>query len=267
MKERSKLWEEFYAKGRVEDCPVYDLHGHMGSFSGAYLPRADADSMIAAMDRAGVRMLVFSSHAALSSPDIGNATAIAAVRRFPGRLRAYCAVNPNYPDIVEAEVAGFDRYRDVYVGFKFLSDYHGIAITDARYEPAWQFADERGLLILLHTWGHSQFDGPEPIRKVAEKYRRVKILLGHSCHGEWQKAIDLANDFPNVYLELTAIPDERGVLEMFVEKAGSQKLLFGTDSPWFNHHYYIGAICGAGITDEDRRNVFCRNAEKLLGCG
>ena len=228
------------------------------------MSRNSAATMVKAMDRAGVRILVFCHHASLFSPDIGNSVNIKAVRKFPDRFRAYCAINPNYPDVVQKDIHSFEQHRDVYVGFKFLADYHLISITDSRYRPAWELADQKGLLILLHTWGGSQYGGPGPIRKMAEKYHRVKILLGHSCHGEWDAAVALARDFPNVYLELCAVLDERGVLEKFVSELGSEKIVFGTDMPWFNYHNYIGAVLGAEISDEDRRNVLYRNAKKLL---
>ena len=44
---------------------------------------------------------------------------------------------------MQKDVATFDRYADVYVGFKFLADYHGIPVTDPRSEPAWQLAEAR----------------------------------------------------------------------------------------------------------------------------
>jgi len=59
-------------------------------------------------------------------------------------------------------------------------------------------------------------------------------------------------EFPNLYLEL------------FVEKAGSHKILFGTDLHWFDPHYYIGAILSADISDEARRDIFYRNGEQIL---
>jgi hypothetical protein len=186
------------------------------------------------------------------------------VRRYPDRLRAYCVVNPNYPERLESDLATFEAHRDVYVGFKFLSDYHGIALTDPRYRPAWQYADENELLILAHTWGDSDLDGQDVVREVAARYPRVKLLLGHSCHGAWDAAVQLARDFPNLYLELTAVFDDRGVLEKFVEEAGSDRMLFGTDLPWFDPHHAIGALLSADIRDEDRHNICHRNAEKLL---
>lgn len=260
----SGLAREFWETGRSESCPIYDMHGHMGEWPAIYFPRGDTRAMIGTMDECGVRLLVFSHHTALMAPDIGNALSIEAVRGYPDRLRAYCVVNPNYPEQTEADLATFEEYEDVYVGFKFLPDYHGIALTDSRYQPAWEYADAKGLLILTHTWGGSDLDGPVIVRQMAERYKDVKLLMGHSCHGEWDAAVRLARDFPNVYLELTALFDTRGVLEKFAREAGSDRMLFGTDLPWFDPHQAIGALLSADISDEDRHNICHRNARQLL---
>ena len=260
----SELAREFWELGRSASCPIYDMHGHMGDWPAIYFPRGEPADMIRTMDECGERMLVFSHHLALFSPDLGNAPAVEAVRRYPNRLRAYCVVNPNYPEMLEADLAAFEEHSDVFVGFKFLADYHGIPISDERYRPAWEYADRRGLLILSHTWGDSPRDGHAIVRQMAERYGRVKFLLGHSCHGAWDEAVRLANDFPNIYLELTALFDDRGILEKFVDEAGSERMLFGTDLPWFDPHQAIGALLSAHITDGDRHNICHRNAEKLL---
>jgi len=261
----SALAREFWAQGRSASCPVYDMHGHMGPYPAIYFPRGETDDMIRTMDECGVRMLVFSHHVALaSSPALGNRLAVEAVRRYPDRLRAYCSVNPNYPEQLQADLEAFEDHADVYVGFKFLSDYHGKPLSDEAYRPAWEYADERALLVLAHTWGGSAMDGPDVVREVAARYPRVRLLLGHSCHGEWEEAVRLARDFSNLYLELTAVFDDRGALELLARGAGSDRMLFGTDLPWSDPHPAIGALLSAEIDDEDRHNICHRNAEKLL---
>ncbi len=264
MKTAPTLRERFFREGRLDDCPVYDLHGHMGALQGARLPRCTPEAMAAAMDRAGVRLIVFCHHDTLMAPDVGNAPNLDAVRRFPTRFRAYCGLNPNYPEQLQADVAAFDRHRDAFVGFKLLADYHRIPVTDARYAPAWEKAEAEGLPVLLHTWGGSSFDGPQQIRACAARYPNARILMGHSCHGQWEEAAALAREFPHVYCELTAVLDDRGAVETLVRGAGSAKVVFGTDSPWFSHHYYIGALLGADLDDDDRRNILYRNARRLL---
>jgi predicted TIM-barrel fold metal-dependent hydrolase len=260
-----RLKEEFYQNGKFSDCPIYDLHGHMGSFYGAHFPRNSPEQMVKIMEKFGVKLLVFCHHFTLFSPDIGNSVNIESVKKFPDKFRAYCGINPHYPENIKKDLEDFEQNKDIFVGFKFLADYHRVPITDERYKPAWEFADKKNLLVLMHTWGGSPSDGPQQVRKCAEKYKNVKILMGHSCHGEWDKAIKLSQDFPNVYLDLCAVPDEeRGIIEKFVMEAGSEKIIFGTDFPWFNYAYYIGTVLGAEISEEDRKNIFFKNAQRLL---
>lgn len=260
----SDLAREFWEYGKSAACPIYDMHGHMGDWPAIYFPRGETADMIGTMDECGVRMLVFAHHLALFAPNLGNDPAIEAVRRYPDRLRAYCAINPNYPERIEADLASFEEHADVFVGFKFLADYHRVSLADTRYRPAWEYANERELLILTHTWGNSPLDGPQVLRQMAERYPRVKLFLGHSCHGEWDQAVALAREFAHIYLELTAVFDDRGLLEKFASEVGSERMLFGTDLPWFDPHHAVGALLSAHITDEDRHNICHRNAECLL---
>jgi predicted TIM-barrel fold metal-dependent hydrolase len=263
---RSDIGRDFWMHGRCADCPVIDAHGHLGSWKGISFPCSEPSAMVARMDRAGVEKVVFSHHAALSSPDTMNRHAVEAVRAHPDRLRAYCVYNPGCRKISEAELAALDRFPDVFAGLKLHGDMHGVPYTDPRYDPAWQCANERGLPVLVHSWGDSANDGTAVMRAIAERYPRVPILLGHSLHNQWNAAIAIARDFPSVLLDLCAVMDERtGVLERFVGEVGSERVLFGTDIPWFDFHYYIAGVVAADITDEDRRNILHRNARRLFG--
>ena len=66
----SALAREFWEHGRSQACPIYDMHGHMGTYGSIYFPRAYTADMVRTMDECGVRMLVFSHHMALFSPDL-----------------------------------------------------------------------------------------------------------------------------------------------------------------------------------------------------
>jgi len=259
------LVREFWEKGRAEDCPVIDMHGHMGPWKGIWFPRPDAERMVYSMERANVRLMCFAHHDALFAPDVGNRAAVEAVRRFPERLRAYVGINPHYPEAVRRDLDAFEKNADVFVGVKLLADYHRVPMTAPAYEPALRFAAERKLLVLMHTWAGSAFDGPDVVRKLAAKFPDAELLCGHSFHAAWDDAVAVAGEFPNIHLELTALLDsDRGALEKFCEAGLASRLLFGTDLPWFAHHRGIGAILSADITDEDRHNILHRNAERLL---
>ncbi len=261
----SPLTRAFWERGRLDDCPIIDMHGHLGPWPSIYFPRAEPEQMLRSMDHAGVRRLVFSSHEALFSPDTGNNYTAAVVRRWPDRFRGMMVINGNYMDIVERDIGRFDAMRDVFLGFKFLPAYHDVALDDPRYDDVWRFAAERRLPVTAHTWGHGDRNNVRNVESVASRFPEVRLLLAHSLYGRWEDAARLATQYPNVYLDLTAVFECRGAIELFVERGASRRLLFGTDLPWFSPLHGIGCVLSAEISDDDRRNIFYRNAEPLFG--
>ncbi|MHB1457734.1 MAG: amidohydrolase family protein [Armatimonadota bacterium] len=260
----NRLTEALMRDGKADDCPIIDMHGHWGPFAAIHMPAIQTETASKLLERSGIRLLVFCHHSALLCPDIGNHANIDAVRDCPDRFRAYCGLNPNYPEVIRNDVDTYSQYPDVYVGFKMLSDYHKIAIDDDAYKPAWEYADSHRLPVLLHTWNGSVFCTAELIAWAAETYPSAKILMGHSLHEDWESAGRLARDYPNVYAELTAVLDSRGGVECLMEMAGSRKVVFGTDFPWFSYPYCIGALIGSGANEDELRDILYRNAQILL---
>lgn len=265
MSSTGTLWEQFQASQTVADCPIYDMHGHWGSTPGICLPAAQFATARDLLARSGIERLVICHHHSLFSPDAGNVTNIDAVRALPGVLRAYMGVNPNYPDVIAQDLASYDDCPDVFVGFKMLADYHRVGVDESPYRPVWELANARRLPVLLHTWGGSQYDGYDPVKRVLQRYPNAQVLLGHSIFGDWKRAAQLAAHFTGCYVELTAASLIRGALEEMLATVGSEKVVFGTDFPWFSEAYCLGTVLGADITDDDRRNILYRNARKILG--
>jgi predicted TIM-barrel fold metal-dependent hydrolase len=259
----SELAQEFWAKSRLEDCPILDFHGHMGDFAGLFMPRKSAEGMLLTMDACNVVLICFCGHEALGSPSVGVARDMKAARRHPGRFKVYHSVVSRHLD-PEADLKRMAENPDIFVGFKFHPDSCGVPLSDPRHDPYWEYADSKGLLVLSHTWGGSAQDGPEEVGRILDRYHNLVFIAGHSFHDHWQRAAELALAYPNLYLELTAVLDNRGGLDILVEKVGSERILFGTDLPWFSTHYGIGAVLAAKMDDEDRRNIFHRNGAKLL---
>src|SRR4051794_8390581 len=57
-------------------------------------------------------------------------------------------------------------------------------------------------------------------------------------------------------------PHVNGLIEYMVETAGSRKVGFGSDLPWYSQHYHAGAVLFAHISDEARHDILHRNAEQ-----
>ncbi|MCE5257872.1 MAG: amidohydrolase family protein [Chloroflexi bacterium] len=259
----SQIAQEFLATGCCTSCPIIDLHGHYGHFSGIYMPNHDSQQMIATLDRCGVERIVSSGHTALADMVRGNQEIAEVTAAFPGRWNGYLVFNPNYPEEAAHELDLYDE-RKTLVGIKFHPSFHQYPINGERYKPALEFAAERHLLLLSHTWGGSAYDDVPKVAQIAEQYPEIDILCGHSFYGNWDAGIALAARMPNVYLELTAAYAVNGLIERVVEQAGEDKIVFGCDLPWFDPHYAIGCIVFAHITEQARRKILRETALRLL---
>lgn len=269
-----RITREFVAHGRVDDCPVIDTHAHFGPYVAIYFPRHRPERVLHTLDGCNVRWLIMSGHAALVDTQRGNREIAEVVAAHPDRIRGYWVINPNYPEQMARDLDGFAAEQatvgrsstvPAFVGFKFHPSQHGVALTDDRYRPALEYADARALPVLVHTWAGQGMCSYAEVAQVAERHPNVRLLMGHAGYGDWVDSAKVARDHEHVYLELTAAYSVRGALEIMIEHAGSEKILFGTDHPWFDPRYGIGCILSAYMTDEDRRNILYRNAQRLFG--
>lgn len=272
MTSSNSLWEEkdslakqFWDTGKLP-FPVYDMHGHMGAHNAIYFARCEAPQMIQHMQHAGIRKLVFSHHQALFDTAFSNREAYEITKQHSDFLRMYAAVNPHQPKRILEDLKSFDSWAPLVMGFKFLPDYHRVKTTDPGYAEVLRFADERRLPILFHTWGGSPFDGADVLLETTQRYPHILYFFGHSFAGDFAGAKKVHEQSPaRCYFELTSLPGQNGVLETLVRDIGSEHLLFGTDLPWFDEFQAISGVLGARITDQDKRNIFCDNAERLFG--
>ena len=235
----------------------------MGEFGAGFIPRHSAENMLQTMNTCNTILTLFCGHEALFNPAVGELKDLDVVRKYPDRFRAYHAVFSLSPQ-PKIDIERIKQNPEVFVGFKFHCDYPKVSLSDPRHEPYWEYADQNGLPVLVHTWGGSRFNGPEEVEKIVTRYRERIFIAGHSMHGDWEKAVQLANRYQNLYLELTGVLDDRGALDLFIEKVGSKKILFGTDLPWFSTHHGIGAVLSAEMTDEERKDIFYRNGNRIL---
>lgn len=263
--ERPNTLAEHFWKNGYADFPIYDMHGHMGTHNAIYMNRCEPDSMAAHLRRIGVKRLVFSHHHVLFGSK-RNAEVVEICKQYPDLFRMYVGIVPRYPEYIKEDLALFDQWRPYAVGLKFLAGYYHIPVTDKAWEYALKFANERSLPVLNHTWGSSKENGGPVMLEVAQKYPKIKFFMGHSIFGDWEYARRVVKEtHNNVWLELTAIPGERKLIEMLTEMVGSERLLFGTDLPWFDEYQAVSGVLSARISDDDKRNILYRNVENLLG--
>ena len=260
---KSTLAQAFWESGKLDDCYILDFHAHMHNMAGIYFPSHSPEKMIETMKRCNTKLTVFCSHMALDYAEYEEEYNLNEVKRFPEYFMAYHSIIPKRTNFKEA-IERFENNRKYYFGFKFHADTHATPLTDDVYVPFLEYMNANHLPTLLHTWGKSANNGADVVKKIAERYPDATFICGHSFHDDWRHGAEIARDCPNIICELTAVMDNNGAIELLCEKVGSERILFGTDLPWFDTHHGIGAVLSADISDDDMRNIFYRNGEKLI---
>jgi len=87
--------------------------------------------------------------------------------------------------------------------------------------------------------------------------------MGHSAPGELDEAISVAKKHENVYLDLCDIHRHSGIVDKMVKAIGADRVLFGTDIPWYDPAYGVGSVLFSKISDEDKYKILYKNAKAL----
>ena len=259
----SKIAKQFWETGKLP-CPILDFHAHMDEHPAIYFPAPSADDMMRSMNNFNIRWLLFSNHLSLDDPIYGEPYNVENVKKYPDRMRAYHLILPRHLDC-DKIISDLEANKEYYVGCKILGDYSAFPIDDPSIFPVYQYLNDNKLFLLIHTWGGSQNNDSRHVANIAKNFPDITIIAGHTFFGRQKEGVELCLQYPNVYFELTAIPIVNGYLEDIVNTAGgSERILFGTDLPWFSTMHGVGMVLSADITDEDRLNIFYRNGDKLL---
>ena len=263
MTNPSLLAQEFMKHGKLVSFPIIDAHTHMGPNYGADMPFSSPEDMIAVMDRENIERIFCSPHCSLHDPGAGNRLLEEVMKQYPGRVMGYYTFNPNYEEMFLEHLENVTKVPG-YIGLKFLPTYHRYPLDGEHFKKALEFANQNRLYVLIHTWGNNDpHNGPRHIKMLCEKYPDAYFIMGHSAPGELDGAIEIVKTHQNVYLDLCDIHRHSGIVDKMVQNVGADKVLFGTDMPWYDPNYCLGSVLFSHISDDDKYKIIYGNAKKI----
>jgi predicted TIM-barrel fold metal-dependent hydrolase len=161
-------------------------------------------------------------------------------------------------------------------GLKFHPVAQEFAPDDERMWPVYEWMTKHDLPITTHSGfnvdGKSMFGEPERWIPVLEEFSDLKLILAHMGGGSWDMSIEIADRFPQVmfdtaiaisYIDSPTTLDDEGAVDL-IRTIGSERILFGSDYPWINPKKDIGRINGLNISDNDKKLILGKNAERLF---
>lgn len=123
-------------------------------------------------------------------------------------------------------------------------------------DELFSFANEHGSVILMH---------PQHILKMptfADRYPNMKLIIAHI---DSKANVDvIANaKHGNIYTDTSGNASSRNhVIEYAVNRIGSEKILFGTDT--YSFAFQFGRIALSELSMQDKENILWKNAIKLF---
>ncbi len=253
---------ELGREGRpLTNYDITDMHGHLGRYASS-IPEVTAESIVRVMARTGVARTVVAGMLP-STPhetEADNRRVLEAMREYPGRILGYLRVCPAAPKATPSEAEKL--LAQGFVGLK-LHNHIGVEYTHPAYEPYLAAANARRMPVLLHTWG--QKDEFNQVRQLARRYPELSWLMAHAgCSSESQYC-DIARSVKNVYLETALSMSPRGLVARLAERAGADKVVWGSDVCFINQAQQLGKILGAHLPEADKEAILSKNAQRILG--
>ncbi|MFQ5924585.1 MAG: amidohydrolase family protein, partial [Dehalococcoidia bacterium] len=177
------------------------------------------------------------------------------------------------PELMRKEI--LDKVRNQGAkGIKFQGAVQRFYPYDRRLWPAYETAAELGLPVLFHSGGmgpEAQFALPQHFEEVVSRFPQLTVVLAHLGWGFWQQSISLVQSCPNVNFDCCAViavtEDEGGLsdkdLLSMIREIGAQRVLFGSDYPWFDPVQGVQRLSRLDLTEEEKRLIFSENAIRI----
>jgi hypothetical protein len=240
---------------------VIDSHMHIGEQFDFHIPHyRDVDLLVHELERHGVSVGCIASIPGCLGGAMreGNDIVIDAVKRHPKRFFGWITINPHYPDAMSEELERC--YQAGCRGVK-IHDAIGMAYEHPNYRVAYEFAAEKGIPILAHTWGGA-LDKLEPFIK---EFPGVRWSFGHSGAADQEKYVRMAKEYENVYLDICYSRSPRGLVEYFVREGVVDKVMFSSDCYFMGLSQQIGRVLFAKITPREKAMILGENARQFFG--
>ena len=162
------------------------------------------------------------------------------------------------------------------LGVKLHPDYQGAFFDDKEYLYIIDYALELDLIITVHAG--MDIGLPSPIHCTPERVLRVykelklednvdnKLVLAHTggfnC---WQQVLNLLAGtklYFDISYTIPILPQEQFV--QIINVHGSDRMMFGTDSPWGDQALSMAAVKALPLSDKEKEDILSKTARKLL---
>jgi predicted TIM-barrel fold metal-dependent hydrolase len=150
--------------------------------------------------------------------------------------------------------------------------------ADKRLLPVYETAQKLDITVLSHgglfmMTPDVAYTQPSNFEPILMKFPALRLVIAHLGHGFWDESVRLAEKYPNVYFDTSAVIGGVKHLKIMsnedfaqlIRKLGVNRVLFGSDYPWFSPAASLGHFLQRPLTESEKEKVLGRNAGTILG--
>lgn len=157
-------------------------------------------------------------------------------------------------------------------GIKFHPDYQNFFVDEPRLFKIYEKIFEAGLIILFHAGidiglPKPYHCTPQKLKKVLDSFPGAKIIAAHMGGYLYWKEVEKQLVGRDIYFDTSYSLTDLGAQTMakIIKEHGTNKIIFGTDSPWGEQAKEIQMLKALELSHEELQMVLSDNAQKLLG--
>lgn len=240
---------------------LIDAHCHTGSFEPLFSGHHSIADLVAAWDGAGIGKGVISN---VMSGEMtrANDLALEACQQYPGKVAGYIYLDPTD---LHAALRELDRCAEhpEFRGVKLHPSEDAWFPYLEHYFPLFRRIAQLDLPILMHcgTYPHS---GPLACAAAARHFPDTPFILAHFGLADYSWECFPAGEISgNVHVDTTANPMVR-VLSEWLEKFGAERMLWGSDFPFYDVSYEAVKIGYLECSAAERDLIAGGNAARIL---
>lgn len=189
------------------------------------------------------------------------------------RVFSFGAIHPdceNYKEIID-EIVAMDLR-----GIKLHPDYQNTFFDDVKYIRIVDYAANKGLGIIVHAGEDVGLPEtihctPDMILNLWKHVQPEKLILAHMGGWRlWDEVEEKIVGLP-VYLDTAVVLNRKFPVKLeneqfrrMVKNHGVDKILYGTDSPWYDQVQALEDFENTGISENEKKLILGKNANRLF---
>ncbi len=194
--------------------------------------------------------------------------AIGKIAKSDASLIGFARINPLLRDAVDQVRRAVEKYG--LRGIHLHPWEESFAIDCDKVRRVMEAAGRAKVPVAISA-GFPMVSHPLQIQVVADEFPEITVLVSHGGQQDnsglsFDDALIVAQGSRNVIFDVCGVY-RRDFIELLVEKAGEDRLVFGSYTPYMDMKFEIVRIDSTKLPQALKEKIFHRNIERVLGIG